>query len=78
MSLHSQYVISLYRSRCKSNKKTDVATISRVHWEKCNSYFRKSLAAVNPTKLFAIPDWIPKSNDPSAEFNLFLPTYNKI
>ena len=43
--------------------------------QKCYNYFRKSLAAVNPTKLFAIPDWIPKFNDPSVEFDLSPPTY---
>ena len=46
--------------------------------QKCNKYFRKSSATVNPTKLFAISDWIPKFNDPSVKFDLSPPTYNKI
>ena len=45
--------------------------------QKWNKYFRKSLAAVNPTKLLAIPDWLPKFNDPSVEFDLSPPTNNK-
>ena len=44
--------------------------------QKWNKYFRKSLAAVNPTKLLAIPDWLPKFNDPSVEFDLS-PTNSK-
>ena len=46
--------------------------------KKCNTYFKKACAAVNPTKLFVIPDWIPKFSEPSVDFNLSPPTYNKI
>ena len=46
--------------------------------QKCNKYFEKSPAAVNPTKLFATSDWTPRFNDPSVELDLSPPTYNKI
>ena len=53
-------------------------TLPEFDKQSCNKYFRKSLAAVNPTMLFAIPGWIPKFNDSSVEFDLSPPTYNKI
>ena len=46
--------------------------------QECSNSFRKSLAVVNPTKLFPILDWIPKLNDPSIEFDLSPLAYNKI
>ena len=44
----------------------------------CFTYFSKSLAKINPTKLFNIPSWIPKLSDPEVQFNLDPPTYQQI
>ena len=44
----------------------------------CLSYFSKSLAKINPNKLFVIPRWIPKLSDPEVQFNLDPPTYQQI
>ncbi|CAB4016886.1 Hypothetical predicted protein, partial [Paramuricea clavata] len=44
----------------------------------CLSYFSKSLAKINPNKLFVIPSWIPKLSDPEVQFNLDPPTYQQI
>ena len=44
----------------------------------CFTYFCKSLAKINPTKLFNIPSWIPKLSDPKVQFNLDPPTYQQI
>ena len=44
----------------------------------CFTYFSKSLAKVNPTKLFNIPSWIPNLSDPEVQFNLDPPTYQQI
>ena len=44
----------------------------------CLSYSSKSLAEINPNKLFVIPSWIPKLSDPVFKFNLDPPTYQQI
>ena len=44
----------------------------------CFTYFSKSLAKINPNRLFNIPSWIPKLSDPEVQFNLDLPTYQQI
>ena len=44
----------------------------------CLSYFSKTLAKVNPNKLFVIPSWIPKLSDPVFKFDLDPPTYQQI
>ena len=44
----------------------------------CFTYFYKSLAKINPNRLFNIPSWIPKLSDPEVQFNLDLPTYQQI
>ena len=36
----------------------------------CFTYFTKSLAKINPNRLFNIPSWIPKLSDPEVQFNL--------
>ncbi len=44
----------------------------------CLTYFRKTLAAIHPTKLFQIPSWIPKLCNPQSQFDLDPPTYQQI
>ena len=44
----------------------------------CLNYFSKTLAAVNPSKLFQIPSWIPKFNNPQIQFDLDPPSYRQI
>ncbi|CAB3987434.1 Hypothetical predicted protein [Paramuricea clavata] len=44
----------------------------------CFTYFCKSLAKINPNRLFNIPSWIPKLSDPEVQFNLDPPTYQQI
>ena len=44
----------------------------------CFTYFSKSLAKINPNRLFTIPSWIPKLSDPEVQFNLDHPTYQQI
>ena len=44
----------------------------------CFTYFSKSLAKINPNRLFNIPSWIPKLPDPEVQFNLDPPTYQQI
>ena len=44
----------------------------------CLSYFSKTLAKVNPNKLFVIPSWKPKLSDPVFKFDLDRPTYQQI
>ena len=44
----------------------------------CFTYFSKSLAKINPNRLFNIPSWIPKLSDPEVQFNLDPRTYQQI
>ena len=44
----------------------------------CFTYFSKSLAKINPNRLFNIPSWIPNLSDPEVQFNLDPPTYQQI
>ena len=75
---HDQEISRYFWHHCEKFIEIPSRILSEFDKQNCNNYFRKLLAAVNPTKLFAIPDWIPKFNDPSVEFDLFPLTYNKI
>ena len=44
----------------------------------CFAHFFKSLAKINPNRLFDIPSWIPNLSDPEVQFNLDPPTYQQI
>ena len=44
----------------------------------CFNYFRKTLAAIHPTKLFPLPSWIPPLRNPEIPFNLDPPTYQQV
>ena len=44
----------------------------------CLNYFSRALAAVKPSKLFQIPSWIPKFNNPQIQFDLDPPSYRQI
>jgi hypothetical protein len=44
----------------------------------CFTYFSKSLAKINPNRLFNISSWIPKLSDPEVQFNLDAPTYQQM
>ena len=46
--------------------------------KQCVEYFTKTLAAVQPNKLFHIPSWIPKLSDPTIQFDLKPPTYHQV
>ena len=76
--VHDQEISKKFWHYCKKFIEIPSRILPEFDKQKCNNYFRKSLAAVNPTKLFFIPEWIPKFNEPSVEFNLAPPTYNKI
>ena len=75
---HDQEISKNFWYYCKTFIEIPSRLLPEFDKQKCNNYFRKSLAAVNPTKLFFIPEWIPKVNESSVEFNLAPPTYNKI
>ena len=57
-------------------KKSDV--LPTFTMSECLTYFRKTLSAINPTKLFQIPNWIPKFDNPQIPFDLDPPTYQQI
>ena len=44
----------------------------------CFNYFKKTFAAVQPTKLFRFPSWIPTLCNPEIPFNLDPPTYQQV
>ncbi len=44
----------------------------------CLAYFKKTLAAVYPNKLFNIPNWIPTLSNPMIQFDLEPPTYQQV
>ena len=75
---HDQEISQNFWHYCKKIIEIPPRILPEFDKQKCNNYFRKSLAAINPTKLFFIPKWIPKFNEPSVEFNLAPLTYNKI
>ena len=54
------------------------AVLSSFSTTQCVEYFTKTLAAVNPNKMFNIPNWIPVLSDPQVEFDLDLTSYLKI
>ena len=44
----------------------------------CFNYFKKTFAAVQPTKLFRFSSWIPTLCNPEIPFNLDPPTYQQV
>ena len=44
----------------------------------CLNHFSRTLAAVNPSKLFQIPSWIPKFNNLQIQFDLDPPSYRQV
>ena len=44
----------------------------------CLSHFTKTLAAIQPNKLFNIPSWIPALSDPEIQFDLDPPSYQQV
>ena len=75
---HDQEISKKFWHYCKKFIEIPSRILPEFDKQKCNNYFRKCLADVNPTKLFFIPEWIPKFNEPSVEFNKAPPTNNKI
>ena len=58
-------------------KKKD-SVLSSFNMADCFAYFSKSLAKINPNRLFDTPSWIPNLSDPEVQFNLDPPTYQQI
>jgi hypothetical protein len=75
---HDNYIVRNFWGYIKNviNKKDSILPSFNV--TDCFTYFSKSLAKINPNRLFTIPSWIPKLSDPEVQFNLDHPTYQQI
>ena len=75
---HDKYLRRNFWSYVKNILNKKVTSLPSFNMTDCFYYFSKSLAKINPSKLFAIPSWIPKLSDPQVQFNLDPPTYQQI
>ena len=75
---HNKYLERSFWGYVKNIINRKDAVLPSFNMTDCLSYFSKSLAKINPNKLFVIPSWIPKLSDPEVQFNLDPPTYQQI
>ncbi|CAB4026476.1 Hypothetical predicted protein [Paramuricea clavata] len=75
---HNKYLERSFLGYVKNIINRKDAVLPSFNMTDCLSYFSKSLAKINPNKLFVIPSWIPKLSDPAVQFNLDPPTYQQI
>ncbi|CAB4027255.1 Hypothetical predicted protein [Paramuricea clavata] len=75
---HNKYLERSFWGYVKNIINRKDAVLPSFNMTDCLSYFSKSLAKINPNKLFVIPSWIPKLSDPAVQFNLDSPTYQQI
>ncbi|CAB4040492.1 Hypothetical predicted protein [Paramuricea clavata] len=75
---HDNFIVRNFGGYIKNviNKKDSILPSFNVI--DCSTYFSKSLAKNNPSRLFNIPSWIPKLSDPEVQFNFDPPTYQQI
>ncbi|CAB4005395.1 Hypothetical predicted protein [Paramuricea clavata] len=75
---HNKYLERSFWGYVKNIINGKDAVLPSFNMTDCLSYFSKSLAKINPNKLFVIPSWIPKLSDPAVQFKLDPPTYQQI
>ena len=75
---HNKYLERSFWGYVKNTINRKDAVLPSFNMTDCLSYFSKSLAKINPNKLFVIPSWIPKLSDPEVQFNLDPLTYQQI
>ena len=75
---HDKYLERNFWSYVKNVLNSKRTVLPSFTMPECLNYFRKTLSAIHPTKLFHIPNWIPKLCDPQIQFDLDPPTYQQI
>ena len=75
---HDKYITRNFWGYVKNVLNRKDTSLPSFSMTDCFSYFSKSLAKINPNKLFHLPSWIPKLSDPQVQFNLDPPTYQQI
>ena len=72
---HDKYIERNFWGYVKKVLNRKDAVLPTFSITQCVEYFTQTLAAVNPNKLFNIPNWIPVLSDPQVEFDLDPPSY---
>ena len=72
---HDKYIERNFWGYVKKVLNRKDAVLPSFSITQCVEYFTQTLAAVNPNKLFNIPNWIPVLSDPQVEFDLDPPSY---
>lgn len=75
---HDKYISKNFWGYVKSVLNRKDALFPSFSMAQCTSYFKKTLASINPNKLFHIPSWIPKLSEPEEPFDLEPPTYKQV
>ena len=78
--VNMSHIINDTRHR-QSSVTTTLIELIHLNWIKTvlkYHYIPDGVIRLNPTNLFPIPDWIPKFNSPSVEFDLSSLMYSKI
>ena len=75
---HDKYIERNFWGYVKKVLNRKDAVLPSFSITQCVEYFTQTLAAVNPNKLFNIPNWIPVFSDPQVEFDLDPPSYQQI
>ena len=75
---HDEYIgknFWVYVKNVLAKKRTLLPSFDK---EQCTEFFLKSFSAINKSKLFCIPSWIPPFTPPRVPFNLDPPSYQQI
>ena len=75
---HDKYIERNFWGYVKKVLNRKDAVLPSFSITQCVEYFTQTLAAVNPNKMFNIPNWIPVLSDPQVEFDLDPPSYQQI
>ena len=75
---HDSEITNNFWSYCKRYLEFDEIKLPTFTKEACQEYFKKSFKCLNRAKCFLIPNWIPKFNPPTTEFDLSPPSYKEI
>ena len=75
---HDSLIRKNYWGYVKKMFKKTTSSLPSFTLMQCTSYFAKTFSAINPSKSFSIPSWIPKFASPQTPYNLDPPTYQEI
>ena len=75
---HDLEVSKNFWSYCKRFLNYSQQKLLSFNKQKCQTFFKSALSCAIPRRIFGIPDWIPRFNAPTHQFDLKPPSYHEI